>query len=205
MFDEAYTKLEIEQVASIIDELNKHIQGSIFDALETTILSITVPFYKGYQFLNIADHATEPPLQRFVFQKEDTTEFTVMDWKYSTIYDLNQKVPVNIDESNVLEYVRFFFTYVKGRHGRFIVCETADHILWKDEPPLEVRKSLNKAISPLEIHEKRKDGVFIINAFMMLKDALFAVQVFVDPTGKVTMSDHEILIEDIPVLDSAFA
>ena len=40
---------------------------------------------------------------------------------------------------------------------------------------------------------------------MMLKDALFAVQVFVDPTGKVTMSDHEILIEDIPVLDSAFA
>lgn len=204
MFDEAYTKLELDDVAAILDVLNKKIDGSTFDPLETTILSIDVPFYPGYKFLNVADHATDPPLLRYVFHKEGEQDYTIIDWKYDTIYGLNTDAPVTLDEKNVLEYVRFFFTFVKGRHGRFIVCETADHIQWKDEPPAEVRKSMNKALSPLQLEEKRKDGVFVINAFMMLKDALFAVQVFVESTGKVTMSDHDILIEDIPVLDTTF-
>ena len=204
MFDESYTKLKLEEVAEIIDILNKDIEGSIFDPLETTILSIDIPFYPDYKFLYIADHATNPPLQRYAFQKSGELDFTIIDWKYDTIYNLNAKVPISLNEDNVIEYVRFFFSYVKGRHGKFIICETADHIKWKDEPPQEVKKSLNKTISPLEIKEKRKDGVFVINAFMMLKDALFSVQVFVDSTGRVTMSDHEILIEDIPVLDSSF-
>tara|TARA_R110001592_G_scaffold3525_12_gene19907 strand:+ start:8932 stop:9552 length:621 start_codon:yes stop_codon:yes gene_type:complete len=204
MFDEAYTKLEINEIAAILDVLNQEVEGSVFDPLETTILSIDVPFYPGYKFLNVADHATSPPLERFVFQKDGTYDFIIINWKYDTIYDLNTKAPIALTDENVIEYVRFFFSHVKGRHGRFIICETADHIQWKDEPPPEVRKSLNKALSPLNLEEKRKDGVYVINAFMMLKDALFSVQIFVSPTGKVTMSDHELLIEDIPVLDSTF-
>ncbi len=204
MFDESYTKLSIEEVASILDVLNKDIDGSIFDPLETTILSIDVPFYSNYKFLDIADHATNPPLQRYAFQKSGENDFTVIDWKYDTIYNLNAKANISLNEENVIEYVRFFFDHVKGRHGKFIIIETAGHIKWKDEPPPEVKKSLNQAISPLQLKEKRKDGVYVIKAFMMLKDALFSVDVFVDPTGRVTMSDHEILIEDIPVLDTVF-
>ncbi|PCI55469.1 MAG: hypothetical protein COB36_07550 [Alphaproteobacteria bacterium] len=204
MFDEAFTKLEIDEIASLLDVLNKKIEGSTFDPLETTILAVEVPFYTGYRFLSVADHATNPPLQRFVFQKNDTQDFTVIDWTYKTIYDLNTTVPIALDDKNVLEYVRFFFAYVKGRHGRFIICESADNVQWKDDPPEEVRKKLNKTMQPLEIKEKRKDGVYAIKAFMMLKDALFNVDIYVEPNGRVTMSDHEILIEDVPVLDSAF-
>lgn len=204
MFDEAFTKLEIDEIASVLDVLNKQVEGSIFDPLETTILAVDVPFYKGYRFLSVADHATNPPLQRFVFQKNDTHDFTVIDWTYKTIYDLNKIAPIALDEKNVLEYVRFFFLHVKGRHGRFIICESADNVQWKDEPPEEVRKKLNKTMQPMEIKEKRKDDVYAIKAFMMLKDALFNVDIYVEPNGRVTMSDHEIIIEDVPVLDSVF-
>ena len=204
MFDEAFIKLEIDEIASLLDVLNKQIEGSTFDPLETTILAVDVPFYAEYRFLSVADHATNPPLQRFVFQKNDTHDFTVIDWTYKTIYDLNKVAPIALDDKNVLEYVRFFFAHVKGRHGRFIICESADNVQWKDEPPEEVRKKLNKTMQPLEIKEKRKDGVYAIKAFMMLKDALFNVDIYVEPNGRVTMSDHEIMIEDVPVLDSAF-
>ncbi|MGH1378459.1 MAG: hypothetical protein ACRBB3_06525 [Alphaproteobacteria bacterium] len=204
MFDEAFVKLEIDEIASILDVLNKDVEGSTFDPLETTILSVNVPFYDGYRFLNVADHATNPPLQRFVFQKNDSNDFKVIDWTYKIIYDLNKEAPISLDDNNVLEYVRFFFTYVKGRHGRFVVCESADNVQWKDEPPEEVRKKLNSTMKPLEIKEKRKDGVYAIKAFMMLKDALFYVDIYVEPNGRVTMSDHEIIIEDVPVLDSVF-
>lgn len=203
MFDEAFTKLELEEIAAILDVVNTKVEGSTFDPLETTVMAIDIPFYPEHRFLDIADHATNPPLQRFVVQKKNTMEFTLLDWSYKTIREINTSAPLEITDQNVLEYVRFYFEYVKGRHGRFIICETADHIKWKDEPPAEVRKELNKALQPLEIKEKRKDGVYHVTGFMMLKDALFVCNIYVEPNGKVTIADHEVLLENIPVLDSA--
>ena len=204
MFDEAFEKLEIDEIATILDILNQDVEGSTFDPLETTILAIEPSFYPGYRFLSVADHATTPPLERYAFQKIDTQEFIIVDWTYKTIYDLNAAAPIALTDGNVLEYVRMFFSYVKGRHGRFIICESSDNVQWKDEPPLDVRKKLNETMQPMVIKNKRKDGVYEISAFMMLKDALFNVDIYVEPTGKITMSDHEIIIEEIPVLDSAF-
>jgi len=205
MFDEAFTKLDVDETAVVLDTVNKTIQGSLFDPLETTILSINLPFYPGYNFLHVADHASHPPLERFVFRKEGKEEYTILDWRFDTIYGLNEKADFKLDEKSVLEYVRFFFSYVKGRHGRFILCESADHVKWKDEPPAEVRKSLNQALKPLELKEKTKEGIYVLKAYMMLKDTLFTVVVTVDQAGKIGMTDHEILIENIPVLDSLMA
>lgn len=203
MFDESYTQLESDEIATFLHELNKKVEGSIFDPLETTILAIDIPFYKGHRFLDVADHATNPPLQRYVLQNKVSWEFVVIDYHYQTIYDYNASVGISLDDKNVFDYVRFYFNYVKGRHGKFKICESADHIQWKDEPPAGVKKSINDALAPLTLKEKREDGVFVISAHMMLKDALFTTDIYVESTGRVTMSDHEILIEDIPVLDSA--
>ncbi len=201
MFDEAFTKLEIDEIATLLDEINKKVDGSVFDPLETTILAINVPFYPQYRFLNIADHATNPPLERFVFQKNNTQDFTIIDWTYKTIYELNKNAPISLNDENVKEYVRFFFSYVKGRHGSFVICESLDNIKWKDDPTPDIRKKVNDIIKPLEIKEKRKNGLYVIEAFMMLKDALFKSDIFVEPNGNVVMSDHEILLEELPVID----
>ena len=203
MFDEAFEKLDVNAVAIILDDVNKKIDGSIFDALETTILSIEVPFYPGYNFLHIADHATNPPLERYVFQKKDSRDFTVIDWNYKTIQKLNQDVPIDLNDENIFEYIRFYFQFVKMRYGRFTICESADNIKWKDEPSSEIKQALNQTLKPLQINEKRKDGVYKINSFMMMKDILFNVDIYVEPNGRVTMADQEVIIENVPVLDSA--
>lgn len=205
MFDESFTKLDVNETAQILDTVNKRVEGSLFDPLETTILSIEVPFYPGYRFLNIADHATNPPLERFVFQRVGTQDFTLLDWNYKTIYKLNAECPIQLSDDNVIEYVRFYFSFVKGRHGRFVICESADHIRWKDDPPADVRKKLNQTLHPLKIKEKKSNGTYVIEAFMMLKDALFKADVYVTAQGEVRLQDHEIIIENVPVLDTALA
>jgi len=203
MFDESYEKLDVNTVATILDSVNQIVDGSVFDPLETTILSIEVPFYKGYNFLHIADHATNPPLERYVFQRKDTTDFTMIDWNYKTIQKLNQDAPINLTDENIFEYIRFYFQFVKMRYGRFRVCESTDNIQWKDEPSAEVKQALNQTLKPLELIEKRKDGVYKVKAFMMMKDILFTVNIYVEPNGRVTMTDQEVLIENVPVLDPA--
>lgn len=202
MFDESYTSLTIKDIAPIIDEINKSVEGSVFDALESSIMVIDIPFYPNYRFLDIADHATNPPLRRYAVQKKETMDFTFIDWTYKVIYELNDRVPIALTDKNVLEYVRFFFSFVKGRHGRFIICESMDSVQWKDDPPQDIRKVVQQSIHPMKIIEKRPDGVYKIETVMMLKDALFKTDIYVEPNGQVTMSDHEILMENIPVIDS---
>jgi len=202
MFDESYTSLTIKDIAPIIDEINKSVEGSVFDALESSIMVIDIPFYPNYRFLDIADHATNPPLRRYAVQKKETMDFTFIDWTYKVIYELNDRVPIALTDKNVLEYVRFFFSFVKGRHGRFIICESMDSVQWKDDPPQDIRKVVQQSIHPMKIIEKRSDGVYKIETVMMLKDALFKTDIYVEPNGQVTMSDHEILMENIPVIDS---
>ena len=202
MFDEAFTKLDLDEVAVIVDVLNKQIRGSIFDPLETTILAIEPDFYPGYRFLNIADHMTNPPLQRFVFQKNDTQDFTIIDWTYQTISHLNASVPIMLDDRNVLDYVRFMFSYVKGYHGKFNICESSDHIQWKDQSSADVHRKLNDILNPLEVKEKSKEGVYVIGAFMMVKDNLYRVLVHVKPDGDVKVTEYDVVMEKMPVLDS---
>lgn len=201
MFQEAFKKLELEEVAMIVDQVNKQVEGSLFDPLETTILSIELPFYPGYRFLDIADHATNPPLQRYALERDKA--FTLMDWTYRPIYAVNEKAPLTLDQENVLEYVRFFFSHVRGRHGRFILAESLESINWKEEPSPAERKSLGKMVDPLKVLEKLRNGVFKIEARMMLKDTLFKTDIYIEPNGKIVMGAHEILLEKMPVLDHA--
>jgi hypothetical protein len=203
MFTEAFTKLELDEIADILDRVNNQVEGSIFDPLETTILSVNVPYYAGYRYLDISDHATKPPLQRSVLQKGDS--FVILNWSYKPIYELNELAPIALDEKNILDYVRFFFGHVKGRHGKFRICENLDVFEWKDEPSLDIRKSVGSWVTPMKLIEKSNAGIYKIAAIMLLKDTLFKVDVYVESNGRVTLSDHEILLEEVPVLDEVFS
>lgn len=201
MYQEAFSKLELAEVATILDKLNPEFDGSVFDPVESTILAQDVPFYPGYRLMDIADYAANPALRRFVLYSDK--DFTVLNFTNEPIYELNQKLPIKLSEENVIDYVRFFFTYVRGRHGRFIITEGVDDVNWKEDPPPAARKAIGKMLSPVTI-EDTKDGNYILSACMVFKDSLFKSKVKVEPKGFVSLSDEELLVEDMPVLDDTF-
>ena len=203
MYQEAFTKLELAEIATILDALNPKFDGTIFDPVETTILTQDISFYPGYRLLDIADHAQMPPLRRYVLYKS-ADEFQILDFTNGPIYTLNLKLPINLNADTVIDYVRFFFSYVRGRHGRFIITEGVDDINWKDDPPPTARKAIGKMLMPVSLEEETKDGNYQMKACMVFKDSLFKSTIQCDSKGYVALSDEELLVEDIPVLDDTF-
>lgn len=202
MFQENFTKLDVEESAVILDELNPLLEGTPFDPLKTTILAHPATFYPGYRILEISDHSMAPPLQRFALYKPGDP--VVLNFSNEPIYALNRRLPLKLDDSNVLDYTRFFFNYVRGRHGRFIITEGVDDIKWKEEPPPAARKAVGKLLTPLEIKNKMEHGVYNLTACVMFRDALFRTNIHIIPNGDVALSDEELLIEDMPVQDDTF-
>jgi len=202
MYQEAFKKLELAEVATILDKLNPEFDGSVFDPVEATILAHDISFYPGYRLLDIADYAAVPALRRFVLYSDEN--HVILNFSNEPIYGLNQTAPVSLNEDNIADYTRFFFTYVRGRHGRFIITEEVDDVNWRDDPPPSARKAVGKMLMPVTLEKIDDDGNFHLKASMVFKDSLFKSDIKIESNGFVSLSDEELLVEDMPVLDDTF-
>lgn len=197
-----FIKLDLLECETILEEVNPSLQGTRFHPATVTILAQDLSFYPGYRFLDIADYETVPNLRKFILYKPG--DVVLLNWTNEPIYALNDRVPVQIDNGNVIDYVRFFFTYVRGKHGRFLITESAEDILWREEPPPAARKAIAKMVEPVEMTGYDDSGAFLLVARMMFRDSLFKTRVTVQPGGLVSLSGEELLIESMPVVDDTF-
>lgn len=202
VFQEAFIRVDPERTSAILAALNPVLQTVPLNPDQTVILARELPFYPGHSLCDVTDHAATPP--RRIFAVSGPGGPILIDWTNAPIYALNKTVPLLLNDQTVVDYVRFFFTYVRGRHGRFIVTESTDDIAWKEEPPPAARRAVGKLLHPIRIAEKAPGGGYLLKGCLMFRDSLFRSDVRVEPDGLVEMTNEELAIEDMPVLDDLF-
>lgn len=198
MFQDAYVKLDKNETRDLVERLKDQFDGGAFDPGSTIVMARRLPFYKNSRFLDMADHRLMPPSRRFVIMIKDKA--TILDFTNAPIYALNSEVPITLNEETVIDYVRFFFSFVRGRHGRFLIVENVDDIPWRDEPPPAARKAVGKMISQVTV-TSTETGIYHLTVYMIFKDSLFEALVDVMPDGQVIITKETLLVEDIPVID----
>jgi len=196
-----WQKLDAEKAARVLSEINPHLEPVPFSMESTTLRAQRLPFYKDYELFELTDLSAVPGARKYVIYKPG--DVNVINWTNQAIYETNEKAPIQVDQKNVVEYVKFFFNYVRGRHGRFMIIETIDDIRWQIEPPLQGRKVMQEMLEPVTLVSQDDDGTFNLEAFMVFKDSLFKTRVHVKKDGLVSMSDEELKIEGMPVLQDA--
>ncbi len=207
MFQDSFTLIEHGDAAKILDDVNPHLDGSPFDPAVARILSHPLPFYEGYDLVEISDYDVNPPRKISLIYKSHEnapSEVYILNGKNEPVYELNKAAPIQLNETNIFIYVRFFFSYVRGRFGRFMIVENVDEIDWKEEPSPAGKKALSKMIRPLTLKPKTFDDEYYLTASIVFKDSLFETDIKVTADGQASLSNQELLVEDIPVLDDTF-
>lgn len=200
MFQDTYTKLNQADTETVLEKTKASFDGVSFNPANTVIMGRTLDFYPGYKFFDMADHSNNPAARRFVLMKKDAV--TVLDFTNTPIYEMNKAAPIYLNADTVHEYVRFFFNFVRGRHGRFLIVESVDDIAWKEEPPPAAKKSIAKLIMPVSVITKDIDnGDFHLHAQMIFRDSLFSADIIVQKDGLVQLTNEQLMIEDMPVQD----
>ncbi len=200
---EDWQKLGTDAVVKLLGEVNPKLAPVSFNPQSTTIRTQRLPFYKEYELLELTDLSTAPGARKYVVYKAG--DVNVINWTNQTIYDANEKAPIILNEDTVVSYVKFFFGYVRGRHGRFLIIETIDDVRWQIEPPAQGRKVMQEMLAPVELESRDADGTFNLTAFMVFKDSLFRTRIHVKPDGLVSMSEEDLKIEGMPILQDTAA
>lgn len=203
MFEDAYLRLDADDKKQILDQINPLLDSESFLVENTEILAKELSFYPGYQLLDIHLKDSVPALHRYVIFGPDQVE--IIDWSNEPIYILNEKVPITLNEDNVRQYVRFFFSMVKGKHGLFRITQSTEDIEWREDPPPSARKAIGSMIEPLSVNSVNDDGDFELSMCLMFKDSLFKSDVLVKKNGLVEMKNERLLVESMPVLDEVMA
>ena len=206
MFSDAYTTIEHGVAAALLEKLNEKLDGSSFDSANSRIISHSLPFYNGHALYEVSDFNSSPErIISFVHEESGASDnIYILDGTNQPIYALNKSVPVFLNQKTITFYVRFFFFYVRGRFGRFNIVENVDEINWREEPAPAGRKALAKMVKPLELKNEDNSGAYHLSSSIIFKDSLFESDISVTEDGTVSLSNQEMLVEDIPVLDDSF-
>jgi len=196
-----WNKKSEKETKQLLSEINNMIDPVPFDLEKTIIRFQPLPFYEGYELLELTDMSTIPAAKKYVIYKSG--DVNVIDWTNDVIYELNKNAPINLTESNITSYIKFFFEYVQGRHGKFTVIETEYDIKWQVEPPAQGRKAMQEMLKPVEFLNKDSDGAFNLKAFVTYKDSLFTTSIKITKEGIVDISKEEIKVEGMPLLQDS--
>lgn len=198
---EDWQKIDSEKAAKILSEVNPHLDPVPFRPETTTLRTQKLSFYRDYVLVELTDLSVVPGARKYALYKPG--DVAVINWTNQPIYDTNEKSPIVLNERSVVDYVRFFFNYVRGRHGRFVIIETIDDIRWQVDPPLQGRKVMQEMLEPVTLVSQDADGTYNLDTFMIFKDSLFKTKVHVKQGGLVSMSSEELKIEGMPILQDS--
>ena len=199
MYQNAFVRLEPDEAKDILNQVELKFEGGSFTRDNAVILAQDFSFYPGYRFLDVANFENVPPQHRYVLYKED--DIIVLNWSNEPIYALNERLPITLNDTNITDYVRFFFAYVRGKQGRFVIVENVDDINWREEPPVAARKAIGTMLEPIHIFNKEKDGTYHLECCLVFKDSLFKSKIEIKTNGLVTLYDEELIVEDMPIAD----
>ncbi len=202
MFSDAYTTLQPEKSQDLLDQLNALVEGSAFEANKLRILTHHLPFYKSHSLFEVTDLSVSPERSISFIGRNDmkNENLYILNGTNEAIYVVNKIEPIALTQNNVRTYVKFFFSYVRGRFGQFKIIEHVDDIQWREEPSLSGLRALGKMIEPLTI-KAEDNGEFTLKSSIVFKDTLFESDVVIAKDGKINLANQEMLVEDIPVLD----
>ena len=178
---------------------------------QTLVQVADLPFYEDVKFYALTDMTLPPPNVRYLLYKNGLV--SLMNWSNEPIYAVNEKAPIKLDRKTLIPYAKFFFHYVRGQLGRFIIVEKPEDVRWLPEATEADKVALNAALMPVTYKGVGRDNLFTLTCTVVFKNALFRTDIKVAPyeldvydpdlgapehftIGQMKLTNEELLVEN---------
>ncbi|MDD3181791.1 MAG: hypothetical protein PHD48_03170 [Alphaproteobacteria bacterium] len=214
MKDLEFTALAPEEARSFL-ALIAHDMLPVSVPQDKTLVQVAVlPFYEEYKLYALTDMTLSGTNIRYLLYKPG--DVVLMNWTNEPIYDVNEKAPIKIDRKSLVVYAKFFFHYVRGQLGRFIIVEKPEDVVWLDTATDEEKAKVAEHLKPVAYKGIGRDNLFTLTAIVVFKNALFKTDIKVAPyemdvfdaeagvpehftIGQMKLTNEELLLEDLNV------
>jgi ankyrin repeat protein len=162
----------------------------------TQVWSSCLSFYENVVFLRVRDPHWEIA-NLFTYFLMDKGNLYPLNGTSLPVHEVNLRAPIRLNETNVLDYLRFFCFFVRGEGGPFYFVERLDDPFIPDHPV--IRQILSGTIRAATLEGVNEHGFFMCDAVVYYSNALFLANFMVQPSGMIEMLEDEPIAADLPM------
>jgi hypothetical protein len=214
MLDLKFETLNPALAKSFLAEIADALSPVTVSEANTTVLTTALPFYDEVKLYVLKDTTMPEPNERYVLHKTGST--TLLNWTNEPIYSVNESAPIKLDRKSLVPYSKFFFHYVRGQLGRFIIVEKPEEVTWLANATDKEKAEVAKHLMPVAYKGIGRDQLFTLTATVIFKNALFRTDIKVAPyemdvfdaeagqpehftIGQMKLTNEELLLEELNV------
>lgn len=146
----------------------------------------TLPFYADTVLVRVS-HPGRPGGTPVFFYLDRNGFLGRLDGRSSTIHRANDLDPINLDDDNILAYLRFFCGFVHSDEGPFNLLSGMGDLFDFQGMDEKARAAIAGTIRPPTLLGRDDDGAFLCEAFVLYGAAVFEARFAVAPNGMVQM------------------
>ncbi len=169
----------------------------VLDPEKTEVRYRLLPWYERVSLLSLRNRELDGKGVRLFYLSHDDNIYR-LNGTSPPIHEVNAIAPIKLNESNVLEYLRFFCFFVRGQEGPFYIAESADDPLIPKNINATTRGVIEGTIRPAVFEGMNEHGHFLCDAVVFYSNALFIANFALQPTGMLEMLDDEPIAADLP-------
>lgn len=203
MPNDAWQRIDNDDVAGIMEDINPSIQPVPFSPVMTKLSVIQLSFYEDFKLYKMTNYEARHGVTKYALRKPGHA--AVMNGTTEPIYKINEIAPVHIEENNVVDYIKVFFTYVRGEGGAFRVVESLEDCDLEDTVDTRMHLDIMSKVSPVALLSVGDNGVFNLQGYFLFDNALVRLRIQVDQSGKVVLSDKKKMMDVLPERNRAAA
>jgi hypothetical protein len=206
MFSGQFESFLDDELQSLVDVIEREAAPFPLPSLDTRRFEYCrLDFYRhDVRLVCLTELALPEPNKRYMLylpigEASPGPTIRFMDWTNAPIYEFNEigqndgdgRSLLELSRGNVLDYARFFFHFVRGKLGRFLIIERPEDVPWlaPSQPndhkasggAEDKHKDVEARIHPLRYVGHFERDFYQLDAIVLFKDALFSTQILIAP------------------------
>lgn len=197
MTQKEWHRLPREQAAEILEKIGASAESAVFSEQLTEVTWRPLPFYNGFKLFRLTNYATLPCFTMDYLGNDTSGVFYALDGLANTIYKVNEQDKVHLSESNVIEYLDFFFEEVRGPDGDIYLIKEPTDLPMLSSLPENQQQSVIDYHRPLQIDSDIMPGEFNINGTLYYDGSLISAMIRVLASGRLSIHNQTLLLQGI--------
>jgi hypothetical protein len=214
MLDLTFKTLDAAATNTLLAAIATDIAPVVLPEGKTVIQVADLPFYKEHKLYALSDSTLPAPNTRYMLYKPG--DISLMNWTNEPIYAVNERAPITVDRKTCISYAKFFFHFVRGQLGRFIIVEKPDEVTWLSNANDKEKADVAGHLMPVSYKGIGRDNLITLTTTVVFKNALFKTDIKIAPfemdvfdpevgapehftIGQMKLTNEELLLEELNV------
>lgn len=184
--------LEKEQLDTLIDTVASKAMPGLFSVSSSQGKKSSLSFYEGFYLYDLRNYSTLP-----VFTMQylgNGKDFFYLDGSSNSIYKVNEQYnAISLDESNILDYIKFFFSYVSMLEEETEMISDPESLPYYEYLTDQQKNIIENEKNNAGIHFDEQTQHFTIRCPLYYGGSLVKAEIDVDKRGHVDVKDYKLL------------